>query len=635
VSGIAAVWRLDGEPLDRTTLERVTERLAPRTADGTGTWLDGPVGLGHRTLHATPESLQQKLPLAGDTGEVVVTADARLDNRAELISVLGLAHRAAEGVGDGELVLRAWERWREACPAHLLGDFAFALWDARRRVLFCARDPAGVKPLYYHLGAQLFAIASETGALLALPDVPRQLDEVRIAAYLVPGLEDRAATFYQGIRRLPPSHGLAVTPRGGAPRAYWRLDPTRELRPASDAEHAEQFRELFTEAVRCRLRSAFPVAAALSGGLDSSSVVCVARAIQDASGTGPLPTYTARFPTIPRCDEGPYIAAVEARGGLVPRHLRADTLDPLGDLEARPAQEEETFLAPGYYMHRALYAAARADGARVFLEGTGGDMVVSHGTGYLHDLARHGRWLALGAEARRLARSFQRPTWRVLRSVAASVAPPSARRGWRRLQRGGLIGPPPIRDDFARRIGLDDRLRAAEAARRVGDADGARREHWRLLTSARLASTLETLAAGAEAVGVDLRDPYLDRRLMEFCLALPASQKIRRGRTRVVARHALDAVLPPEIRDRPGKAPIDLMLGSALAVYGRNRLDCLMAEAASVLGPYVPADTIRQVYRGYVKRGAHGDVSRVWRFAILTLWLRRAAWGRRPDPAHR
>ena len=191
MSGIAAVWRLDGAPLDRTTLDRVTERLAPRAADAVGTWLDGPVGLGHRMLHATPESLQQKLPLTGDTGEVVVTADARLDNRADLIPAFGLAHRAADGISDGELILRAWERWGEECPAHLLGDFTFALWDARRRVLFCARDPAGVKPLYYHLGPRLFALATETGALLAVPDIPRRLDELRIAAYLVPGLDDR------------------------------------------------------------------------------------------------------------------------------------------------------------------------------------------------------------------------------------------------------------------------------------------------------------------------------------------------------------------------------------------------------------------------------------------------------------
>ena len=625
MSGIAAVWRLDGAPLHRATLDRMLERVGPPVADAVDAWVDGPVGLGHRALHATPDSLREKLPFVGEAGDVVVSADLRLDNRDELIAALGLRPRAADATGDVEIVLHAWDRWGEECPARFLGDFAIALWDARRRAFFCARDPAGVKPLYYHLGPRLFAVASGTGGLLAVPDIPRRLDEMKVASYLVPGLDDRVTTFYEAIRRLPAGHRLTVSARGGVPRAYWQLDPTRALAPESDAAYAEQFRALFTDAVRCRLLSASPVGAALSGGLDSSSVVCVARSVQADAGVGPLATYTARFPTIPRCDEEAYVAAVEAQGGLAPRHLRGDTLDPLGDLDGTPDLGEASFPAPGYYMHRALYDAAWADGRRVLLEGMGGDAVVSHGMGYVHDLARQWRWRALGREARQLSRAFRQPTWRILRSVAGAVAPSPVRRSWRRLKRSGWFGPAPIRADFARRIGLEERLRAAEPEGSRAIADGARRQHWRALTSPGLAAILETLAARAEAAGVELRDPFLDRRLMEFCLALPASQKIQQGQTRVVARRALGTLLPPEVRDRPGKAPLDLMLGSALAVYGRARLDRLMNEALGVLAPYVPADSIRQAHRRYVERGKATDVAHVWRFATLALWLRRAA----------
>src|SRR5262249_40486976 len=162
---------------------------------------------------------------------------------------------------------------------------------ARRRVFFCARDVAGIKPLCYHLGPRLFAVASATEALLAVPDIPRRLDERRIASYLLPGLADPVTTSYQGISRLPAGHRLLGAPGGGEPRTCWQLDPTRELAPESDAAYAERFRELFTDAVRCRLRSASPVGAALSGGLDSSSLVCVARSIQAEVGAGPLATY--------------------------------------------------------------------------------------------------------------------------------------------------------------------------------------------------------------------------------------------------------------------------------------------------------------------------------------------------------
>jgi asparagine synthase (glutamine-hydrolysing) len=625
MSGIAGVWRRDGAPLNRETLDRMIERVSPPVADAVGAWADGSVGLGHRALHATPELLLEKLPLVSEGGDVVVTADVRLDNRDELITALTPPRRGPDVVGDVELLLCAWERWGQECPAHLLGDFAIALWDARRRVFFCARDPGGLKPLYYHLGPRLFAVASGTEALFAIPDVPRRLDELKVASFLVPELEDRVTTCYEGISRLPAGHQLTVTARDAAPRAYWRLDPGRALAPEPDATYAERFRDLFTTAVRCRLRSPSPVGAALSGGLDSSSVVCVARSVQAEAGARPLATYTARFPTIPACDEEAYVAAVEAQGGLTPRHLRGDTLDPLGYLEGAPEQEVEWFHAAGYYMHRALYLAARADGRRVFLEGMGGDAVVSHGMGYVHDLARQGRWLALGHEVRQLSRAFRQPTWRILRSVTASVASPPIRRTWRRLKRAGWLGPSLIRADFARRIGLADRLRAAEPEPRRDVVDGARLEHWRQLTSPRLAGILETLAASAEAEGVDARDPFLDRRLMEFCLALPASQKIQHGKTRVVARRALGTLLPPEVRDRPGKAPLDLMLGSALAVYGRARLDRLMNEATNVLAPYVPVESVRQAHLRYVERGRLTDVSRVWRFATLTLWLRRVS----------
>jgi asparagine synthase (glutamine-hydrolysing) len=625
VSGLALVWHRTGAPVRRATLERMQDRLAAPAGAAVAAWCEGPVALAHRRRPATPEAAVETLPLVSDTGEIVVTADARLDNRAALVAALGLSGRAAQELGDGALVLRAWARWGEECPDRLLGDFAFAVWDARRRVVFCARDPAGVKPFYYHLAPGVFAAASDTAVLLALPDVPRRLDEVRLAACLVPGLDDRRRTSFEGVLRLPPGHCLALGATGSpTPRAYWRPDPARVAPPGSDAEHAEAFRALFTDAVRCRLRGATSPAAALSGGLDSSSVVCVARALRNGAAE-PLRTYTARFPTIPRCDEAAYVAAVEAQGGLVPRHVPADTLDPLGDFEARPGREDETFHLPAYYMHGALYQAARADGARVFLEGTGGDLVLSHGAGALQDLARRGHWLALARELGQLARAFERSPWPMLRGVASGLAPAAAVRAWRRLQRRGLIRPPPIRPEFARRIDLDGRLRATAPPPRGAGVEASRHEHARQLSSPRLAAVLEMVAALASEAGVEVRDPFLDRRVMELCVALPASQKLRHGRTRVVARHALATVLPAAIRDRPGKAVLELMFPAALTVYGAGRLAALMEEAAGVLGPYVPPEYVRRCYRRYCERGTPGLAGQVWRLGMLTLWLRRAA----------
>src|SRR3989442_1004237 len=230
-------------------------------------------------------------PLAGS-----LHADARIDNRAELCSVLS----APSTVTDAELILQAYARWGERCPEHLLGDFAFALWDARRGFLFCARDHFGVKPFYYHhRPGRLFAFASEIKGLLVLSDVPRRLNETRVADYLVPLLEDKEITFYEGIVRLPPAHHMTVSRDGVRIEQYWALDPDREIRMKSDGEYAAAFREIFTEAVRCRLARPIPVGSMLSGGLDSSSIVFVAPKLLAEDGSRELHTFSAIFPHLP------------------------------------------------------------------------------------------------------------------------------------------------------------------------------------------------------------------------------------------------------------------------------------------------------------------------------------------------
>jgi asparagine synthase (glutamine-hydrolysing) len=181
-------------------------------------------------------------------------------------------------VSDSQLILAAYIKWGEDCPQHLLGDFIFVIWDGHKQQLFCARDHFGVKPFYYHYAAgKRFAFATEIKAVLGLPDVPRQLNEVRVAEHLLELNEDPTITLYEDILRLPAAHSMTVSRKGIQQQRYWSLDPTRELRLGSDEEYAQKFREIFTEAVRCRLRSAFPVGSTLSGGLDSSSIVCVAR----------------------------------------------------------------------------------------------------------------------------------------------------------------------------------------------------------------------------------------------------------------------------------------------------------------------------------------------------------------------
>ena len=149
MSGIVGIYRPEGI-VANADLERMVETISHRGGDGSSVWTEGPIGLGHRMLHTTPESLHEKLPLVSDSHDLTITADARIDNREELWTALGFSGSPHVEVADSQLILASYERWGERCPEKLLGDFSFAIWDRRKQVLFCARDHYGVRPFNYH-----------------------------------------------------------------------------------------------------------------------------------------------------------------------------------------------------------------------------------------------------------------------------------------------------------------------------------------------------------------------------------------------------------------------------------------------------------------------------------------------------
>ncbi|MGH7721169.1 MAG: lasso peptide isopeptide bond-forming cyclase, partial [Gemmatimonadaceae bacterium] len=472
MGGIAGVWYLDGRPTTREIAGRLEEAVRHRGPDAGGSWAGEEVALAQRLLWTTPQSLSEHGPHASTEGRVVLCADLRIDNRGELLDACGVRGPERAAIGDVELLLMAYTLWGSRCPERLIGDFAFAVWDARRELLFCARDHVGVKPFFYHHApGRVFAFASESKGVLAVHEVPRRLNEARLIDYIERSFDDKTATFYADILRLPPGHSLTVTRDGVRTSPYWSLDPTKELRLGAK-EYAPAFRELFVEAVRCRLRSAFPVGGMLSGGLDSSSIVCVARNLAAAEEPKiPLHSFSAVFDETPECDERPYIETVTAVGGLQSHFIRADQVGPMDDLDRILWEQDEPFFAPNLFMHRALYAAARTAGVRVLLDGFDGDTAVSHGAKYLTELGAGGRWLTLGWEIAWLAwRSGRSPSSLVRKHVLSPLTPARIRRYVRgaRPRRAPGRAPHPILDrSFAERAGWSDRMGARAPTARV------------------------------------------------------------------------------------------------------------------------------------------------------------------------
>ncbi len=633
MSGVCGVFHRTGGVASVEPVKLMLARLRHRGPDSEGAWSRGPVALGHCMLRVTPESLRESQPAVDTSGRFAITADARIDNRQELIAELGVAGPASE-VTDSELILAAYDKWAEDCPERLLGDYSFAIWDAPRQAIFCASDPMGVKSLYYYASPDALYFASELKALAALPEVPRELNEVRVAEYLVSLFEDRAGTFYRNIYRLPGAHSMLVSRDRVDIRQYWSLDPKRELRLGSDAEYVEAFREIFTEAVRCRVRSAFSVGSALSGGLDSSSVAAMARNLR--RGGGPVHTYSLVFPGLPAedlrvIDERREIQAVLDSGGFVPHFIEADRLSPMGQIERMHYHLDQANFAPNLYLHWAMYDRARSDGVRVFLDGFDGDATVSHGFERLTELVQTLQWRTLCRDIAMLSRNHLRGVRRrriFKKYCVLPFAPRWACLAWHVLRgrkREALGSNVFISDGFRRRTDIE--RRAAELLRGHSEwapLRTARETHCLSLNQQLYSYTLEMSDKASAAFQIEARYPFFDRRLMEFCVAMPAAQKLGGGWNRWTMRRALTGVLPPEIQWRPRKGNLSPNFHRRLLDFERERLENVILNGRPELEPYVDLARMKAAYAEYERSHVRSQGESMQLFAVvnLALWLR-------------
>jgi asparagine synthase (glutamine-hydrolysing) len=665
MSAIFGVVRWDGRPVVRREIERMSERLSHRGSDGSGVWVDGSVGLGHRMRHAMPESVREHQPLHWATPSLTITADARIDNRDELIAALGLRARAREGIADSQVILAAYERWGEECPQRLIGDFAFAIWDSRVRRLFCARDPMGVKPLAYYRTKELFVFASEIKALFCV-GVPRVVDEVQTAMLLEETVDDAERTLFQGVLRLPAAHSLTAGP-GGRSWRYWMPDPEREIRLSSDQEYAEQFRDVFREAVRCRLRTQHPIATALSGGLDSSSIACMARDLLQRSSGPTLHAFSAIFPSLPPealrvIDERRFMDAVICAGGIEPHFVRVDEVSPLHEIDRMTWHFDQASIAYNMYMHWALFGAAQDVGCRVFLDGLDGDTTVGHGTGLLDDMLAAGRWDAFAEEVKAIAHRVEGKPGRLLHQHAIAHLTQRARAGeWRRWAQGvrqlrrhfdlslwhcarsSVFSPLILQPARAALRGGHSRLLSRWIAPRLAEqvhrqrqvprvpnegieGSSSRHEHARSFLRPIFQYALELCDKAAAPFALEPRFPFFDRRLIEFCVALPMEQRLSHGWTRAILRRAMTDVLPPEVQWRPGKQNLSPNFIRGLKGRDRALVDSAILSDASALGKIANLMALRRAYQRFMTRLPNGwnswaDETALYRAAVLNGWL--------------
>jgi len=276
MSGICGIINPDGVPVERRLLDDMTAMMALRGPDAQEVWIDGHVGFGHSLLRTAFELEHEQQPLSLD-GRIWITADARIDGQSELKRKLSVHARSVHGdISDAALILHAYHVWGEDCLTHLIGDFAFAIWDAPRKRLFCARDHFGVKPFFYSRIGQALVFSNTLNVVRRHPKVSDTLNDLAIADFLLfHSNQDPATSAFADVQRLQQSHCLSWHAGELSIRRYWTLPASSGVRYRRKGEYVEQFREIFAVAVADRLRTD-RVAVEMSGGLDSASVAAIA-----------------------------------------------------------------------------------------------------------------------------------------------------------------------------------------------------------------------------------------------------------------------------------------------------------------------------------------------------------------------
>lgn len=631
MSGIAGIYNLDGQPVDRKLLKRMTDVIAHRGADGEGRWANGSVGLGHRQLCTTEESYKGKQPLSNRSGTCWITCDGRVDNREELCTELADQGLPLEVPTDAELILQTYEIWGTECLKKLIGVFAFAIWDETKQRLFCARDPLGRRPFFYHCDQKMFIWGSEIRQLLLHSNIDRRISEDYIADFLVmrplgPLAEER--TPYQGIVRLLPGHFLIVGQEGMKKEQYWHINQLRPIRYADHQEYVEHFRDLFYEAVRCRLRSRTPVGVMLSGGRDSTSVACMASKIYRELGfpNGPIMTFSEVFDELHECDERRYIKDTVRKWDLRAHYIKGDNLWPWKD-ELSPALPADE---PGRPLSQAgiktLCNRVHEVGIKVLLTGVGGDHVLRVDRLYFITLLHKFQMKKILSLLRDYKSVTGAKPMRIVGFLANKYVPFIARQWFKHLMLFSSMSDTQGRTEnltfscinrsFAAKTSLRERSRQIPVWRRSSDPVVQKEYNGIILET----SCLFIDQYFSLPLSIEERHPFFDLRLVQFLLMIPSEEKHQPGRSKTILLETLRDILPESVIARKRKTYFNSLAFKGIEKEWYRVQQLLHNPYVSTLG-FVDREKVAKLAESY-KQGKLEAGPPLENIMALELWLR-------------
>lgn len=553
--GISGILLQTANPLAPDHLKKMMDSLAHRGPDGAGQWSNGKntVHLGHRRLAVIDLSDEAAQPLLY-ANRYRIVHNGEIYNYLEIKDILQQNGYSFYTQSDTEVILAAYDFWKEKCLQQFDGMFAFAIWDEKEEQLFAARDRFGEKPFYYYEDESHFIFGSEMKALWSI-GIEKVIDNKMLLNYLTLGhvqnCVDKEQTFYENIYSLPPSHYLIFKPwkkQQSHISKYWKLNKEKKIKiNAEDA--VEQFTNLLNKSIRRRLRSDVTVGSSLSGGLDSSTIA--AAIIRLSRKDRPdLQTFSAVFSGFQN-DESGYIDLFKQHAAVDNFQVQPSVDDLIKDFQKLCFHQEEPFQSSGIYAQYKVYEKAKEQNITVLLDGQGADEILAgypkHIHWYLQEvLSRH----RLGAtQKERIAfRKNEQPFRWDLRNIIAAFLPAHAAMRLEKKEYLKTIQHPDINSDFLHLLkGREWEGIHKPIVTKLNDILHFNTQDMGLEELLRFADR------NSMAHGREVRLPFLNHELVEFVFSLPSGLKMHDGWTKFLLRKAMDKKLPDEIVWRKNK----------------------------------------------------------------------------------
>lgn len=569
MSGIYGIFNRENNPIDQNQLNILGDVMQVWGEDGQHQWLNHNIGLGHVPLHIAPHSKFDIQPYHDPIcDELVITADSRLDNRTELIHKLNLEKTQTNSITDAAIILASYKKWGQDCVTHLLGAFAFAIWEGHEKSLFCARDHFGIRPFVYFTSAEWFIFASDIEAVLTSPLVPKKFNLPLISAHLQQCTlyARKSQTFFENIYKIPSAHTMVITQDDFHKERFWSANEAPEIRFAQVDDYAAHLRELLHKAVACRLLSDFQIGAHVSGGLDSAAIVYYAHHILKRQGKelGAVYSWSPSFQAMPKqqMDERVYTEEICRSIGIECAYIDTSVDDYVNIWSRDFTRQPRNMLIREQY----VLTHAQENNIRVILSGWGGDEGITTGSGgLLAELFIQGKWRALHQRINKVISKREVPNLLVFSKRYLSIIyhhilfpliPNSLLQYFDPRQTYGALTASFIHPDFSKSHREKVLLLRRQYHRELV---GLKNYQIMRLTRGHLEDRIESWTKEGAMYQVEHRYPLLDKRVIEFALGIPPELYSMHGYSRYLFRKAIQDVVPDIVTWRHSKREIASM----------------------------------------------------------------------------